>query len=186
MGPFIFYREAFSDGCTRVHPLYEFKLILQMSHPPILSIWQQFASCTSYVWTYIQFQNVCTYVLWDTFELWLYACKENLRIEIEVTNVPCTISIRLVVIRILYSRCTDVQAISNGLYICNVGNLGTMAARLYRNCTNRDFGHKYSMHLLNPFGSISDPVLLMYVRTANFKYFELAMYGSIHFVLGST
>ena len=38
------------------------------------------------------------------------------------------------------------------------------------------------MHRFNPFGGHSDPVQLMYGRTAYFKYLELAMYRPIHFV----
>ena len=98
------------------------------------------AICILYSWcrTYTQFQMVGTYVLWDTWELWLYAFTETVRIGIEVTNVWCTLSILLVVIRILYNLCTDVQPISNGMYICILGYLGAMALRLYRKCTNRD------------------------------------------------
>ena len=113
IGPFILYRDAFSHGCTPVHQLYEFELISQISNPLIWSIWPTFASCTEYVRTYSQFQMVCTYVLWDTWKLGLYACTETVRMEIDVTKVPCTISIRLVVIRILYRWCTDVQPITN-------------------------------------------------------------------------
>ena len=42
------------------------------------------------------------------------------------------------------------------------------------------------MHPFNPFGDNSDPVQLMYGRTAYFKYFELAMYEPIHFEWGSS
>ena len=65
------------------------------------------------------------------------------------------------------------------------GILGTMAVRLYKNCTNRESGHICSMHLFNPFGGNSDPVQLLYGRTAYFKYFELAMDGPIYCVCGS-
>ena len=215
--------------------------IWQMSHTLIWSLWRPFVYCTVDVRTYSQFQMICTYVLWDIWEVWLYACTETVRIGIEVTNIWCTFSILLVVIRNLYSWCTGVQPISNGMYICIVRYLETMAVRLYRNCTNHDWGHKCSMHyfntfggnlnsvqlmygrtanlklslhmyggipwtmavrlyknctnrvkghkcsmhLFNPFGGNSDPVQSMYRRTGNYKYFELAMYGPIHFVLGS-
>ena len=45
--------------------------------------------------------SVHNYVIWDTIQLWLYGCTETVRIEIEDTNVPCAISILLVVIQIL-------------------------------------------------------------------------------------
>ena len=45
-----------------------------------------------------------------------------------------------------------------------------MAVHLYRNFTNWDCGHECSMHRFNPFGGNSDPVQLMYGRTANFKW----------------
>ena len=41
------------------------------------------------------------------------------------------------------------------------------------------------MHDFNPFGGNSDPAQFIYGRTAYFKYFELAIYGLIHFVWGS-
>ena len=55
-GPIILYAEVLSHGCTTVHRLYEFKMILQMSHPLTWSIWPQIASCTVDVRTYSKFQ----------------------------------------------------------------------------------------------------------------------------------
>ena len=112
-GPFDFVGEAFILGCTSVYQLYEFELISQISHLLIWSLWPPFESCTVDVRTYSQFRMVCTYVLWDTWELWLYHCSETVRIGIEVTNVPCTISILLVLIWIQYISCTDVQLVLN-------------------------------------------------------------------------
>ena len=185
MGPFIFNGVEFSHGCMSVHRLYEFKLISQISHPLIWLIWLPFASCAVDLRTYSQFQMVCRNVLWHTWEIWMYACTETVLIGIEVTNVWCTFSILMVVIWILDSWCTDVQPISNGMYICIMGYLRTMAVRLYRKCTNRDWGHKCSMHVFNPFGQNLDSVQVMYGRTSYFKYFELAMYGPIHFLWGT-
>ena len=87
-----------------------------------------------------------------------------------IKNVSPTDLMNWAAICILYSWCTDVQTISNGVYICFVGYLGTMAVRLYRNCTNWDCGHKCSMHRFNPVGGNSDPVQLMYGRIANLKW----------------
>ena len=81
-------------------------------------------------------------------------------------------------VQLMYGRAANLK----GLYICIVGLLGNMAVRLYRICTNRDCGHKCSIHRLKPFGGNLDPVLFMYRRTAYFKYFELAMYEPILFV----
>ena len=120
---------------------------------------------------------VFTYVLWDTCELWLYTCTETVRIRIEVTNLPWSISIVLMVIQILYSWCTDVQPTSNGLYICIVGYLGTKTVRLYNNCTKRDWGYKCSMQVFNPFSRNSDCVQKMYGRTSYFKYFNYLWMG---------
>ena len=157
MGPFILYGKAFSHGCTPVHQLNKFELISQMSNPLIWSLSPPFASCRVNVRTYSQIQRFCTYVLWDTCELWLYACTETVRIGIVVTNLPCTVSILLVVIWILYSWCTDVQPFLNGLYICILGYLEqwlyscTEAVRIGIEVTNVPFS-------FNPFGGISDPV----------------------------
>ena len=63
----------------------------------LVAIWILYSSCTDVY----QFQMVGTYVLWDTLDLWLRARTEIARFGIEVINVPFTISILLVVIRIL-------------------------------------------------------------------------------------
>ena len=149
-----------------------------MSHPLIWSSWPPFASCTVDVQTYSPFQMVCIYVFLDICELWLYACTETVRIRIEFTNVPWTISILLALIRVLYSWCTDLHPTSTTLYICIAGHLGTIAVRVCRNCMNRYWGQKCSIHLFIPFGGNSDPVQLIYGRTPNFKW-SVHMYCGI-------
>ena len=87
--------------------------------------------------------------VWGSIYPWLYASTSTVRIWIDITNFPPTDLITLTTICILYSWCTNIQPISNGLYIFIVGSLGTKDVRLFRNCTNRDWGHKCFMHYLN-------------------------------------
>ena len=121
MGQFIFCGEAFIQGCTPVHRLYEFELIWQMSHTLIWSIWPQFSHCTIDVWTYTNFKRSVD----------MYC------------GIPWNFS------------CTRVQ-------------------KLYE---SRLWSQMFYA-IFNVFGGNSNPVQLMYGRTANFKW-AVQMYCGI-------
>ena len=121
--------------------------------------------------------------VWESIEPWLYTHTLTVQIWIHVTNVPTTDSIHLVDICPLYSWCTDVQRILNGLYRCTVGWIaGSYGCTPVQQLKNPHWRYKCSMHRLNLFGGYSNPVQLMYGRIANFIYFELAMCAPINFV----
>ena len=49
------------------------------------------------------FKEVSTYVLWDSWELWLYACTSTVQIWIDFTKVAWNISFHFMTIPMLYS-----------------------------------------------------------------------------------
>ena len=107
---------------------------------------------------------------------WLYASTSTVLIWIDITNVPPTDFMNLAAICLLYSLCTDVLPISNGLYKCILAYLEIW---LYA-CTETvligieviNVPCRFSILLVEIWCCTNDDG-----RTSHFKYFELAMYG---------